>query len=676
MKRTIFILIFWGIGCSLWSQERTDSLPLSSRDSLLIQEIEEVIVISNAAENYLKEGKSLSSPESYLEKSNAINMIRRGAYAWEPMLHGMSTERSIITIDGMRIYHACTDKMDPVTSYVENTNLSRAEINEGQTGAQFGGTIAGSIDLVRRKTGFGPERNAGGSVFAGLETNNKQQIYGTTLYLSDRDYFVDADFTFRDAGNYRAGHRSHQNPEVDFSQFTKYNVSAVSGYRRHEKQEWTASFIFDEARDVGYPGLPMDVSLARAVITSLEYKHSDISEYLNAWETKGYFNTIEHVMDDSHRPVVPIRMDMPGRSRTAGFYSKLSGETARHRFRATLSGHWNNSLAEMTMYPNDPEEKEMYMLTWPDVNTLYGGLNLEDQIRWSPHISLNLSGGVGFHHNEIRSDLGLKSLQLFYPGLEKSGSRILKNLAGRLKWKQGDFFTHEVGAGYGERAPSVSEGYGFYLLNANDNYDYVGNPNMKNEKSLDAGLTSTFISSNMKAKIDAHYFHISDYIIGKPVPGIPPMNMLADGIKIYEQLNFATIISTGLDLDYYLTENWVLSADASYRYGQGGEGTRLPLIQPFNYGLKLKLDKDRFSAEMSTRGSSRNRSSREYGETSKPGYFVIDMILSKEVSPGNNDLILKLGVENLTDRYYVTFDDWFDIPRMGRNFFTNIIFKF
>ena len=44
------------------------------------------------------------------------------------------------------------------------------------------------------------------------------------------------------------------------------------------------------------------------------------------------------------------------------------------------------------------------------------------------------------------------------------------------------------GLGYGERAPSVSEGYGFFLFNSFDNYDYIGNPNLKNEKAFEETL--------------------------------------------------------------------------------------------------------------------------------------------------------------------------------------------
>src|SRR5690606_2997069 len=143
----IIILAFLLSYCGAFAQD-------SFLDSLSNIVLDEVVIIANPTDKHLKEAKALGSLDNYLEKSPSVNMVKRGAYAWEPMLNGMATERSVITLDGMRIYGACTDKMDPITSYVEISNLSKATISNGQSGSQHGGTIAGSVDLVRRKTGF------------------------------------------------------------------------------------------------------------------------------------------------------------------------------------------------------------------------------------------------------------------------------------------------------------------------------------------------------------------------------------------------------------------------------------------------------------------------------------------------------------------------------------------
>ncbi|HNS43222.1 MAG TPA: TonB-dependent receptor plug domain-containing protein, partial [Taishania sp.] len=159
---------------------QSDSLQKS--DSMTSQQLDEVII---STRKILADGmaKPLSGIEGFLNKMDALNLVQRGGYASEPYINGMSTERSVVTIDGMRIYGACTDKMDPVTSYVETTNLEKATVHGGSTNSATGASIAGSLDLVRKRAGFGVQQFKG-AVFTGIETNNWQKIGGTSLSYS------------------------------------------------------------------------------------------------------------------------------------------------------------------------------------------------------------------------------------------------------------------------------------------------------------------------------------------------------------------------------------------------------------------------------------------------------------------------------------------------------------
>ena len=317
------------------------------------------------------------------------------------------------------------------------------------------------------------------AVNTGFETNSKQKIIGTAINYVDSSFYVDTDFMYRDAENYSSGN----NQEVLFSQFKKFNISATSGFIFNENKLMEASLIYDKATDVGYPALPMDVSLAEALITSLKFEYAPKLSEIENWETKIYYNTITHRMDDTKRPFVPIHMDMPGWSDTYGFYSKVKGVFKNHHFMADLNSFYNRSIAEMTMYPSDPNENVMFMFTWPDVRTFYGGLFLEDNIVLNPYSSLKFSASLANHFNKVANQLGLESLQIFHPNMKESKNRILKSISSNYLYDKNGF-EYGFGFAYGERASSVSEGYGFYLFNSFDRYDYIGNPELKNEKSL------------------------------------------------------------------------------------------------------------------------------------------------------------------------------------------------
>ncbi len=98
-----------------WQSAAQEPKVVLVTDSILPVHLEEVIVISsyNKALEHKSHHKPLSTLDEYLESSKKVNMIKRGAYAWEPVLNDMSSERLSVTIDGMLIFGACTDKMDP-----------------------------------------------------------------------------------------------------------------------------------------------------------------------------------------------------------------------------------------------------------------------------------------------------------------------------------------------------------------------------------------------------------------------------------------------------------------------------------------------------------------------------------------------------------------------------------
>lgn len=641
----------------------------TEKDSIKQKELNEVVIIGRLDISQ-KQNKTLATLDSYLESNSSINMLRRGAYAWEPMLNGMSSERSLVTIDGMRIYGACTDKMDPITSYVEITNLSRAQIQNGQSGAQHGATIAGSIDLQQSHATF-DRRGFGGLLFSGFEGNNRQKILGTKLQLAEKDFYSDFSFTLRDAKNYRAG----GNLDVPYSQFTKYNLSANAGWKTGQDQHIAAAVIYDLAKDVGYPGLPMDVASAEALITSIAYQRQHLSSHIHKWESKLYYNQVTHIMDDSQRPFVPVRMDMPGWSKTLGFYSLLQGNFNEQQWKLNWTGHYNYSMAEMTMFANTPGQADMFMLTWPGVNSYVSNLYLENQFPLGLNWQAKISAASGFSLQTVGSEFGFESLKIFYPHMSQRKTHWLNSLSANLSHQQGRFI-NQLGLSYGERAASVSEAYGFYLFNSMDSYDYVGNPNMQKERSLLIHASSLANLGQGFVKLQASYFSIYDYIIGRPQVGLLPMTIGALGIKRYENAGRADILNLGFTAEQALSNVLHLKTGLQYRYGSL-KGENLPQIQPLAYNLGLKYGNASFSAEASMEGASKqSRYSPNFGESPAAAYTVFHLALSKAIKLGSQRITLKTGVENLFDRKYRTFADWNKIPRMGRNIYLNTVFNF
>jgi iron complex outermembrane recepter protein len=659
-KLTLLFILFYN----------TSFLIAQEKDSIKFIDLSEILVIKTANKLEKKQFKPLATIDEYLQKAGTVEMIKRGGYAWEPNINNMSTERTVITIDGMRIFGACTDKMDPVTSYIEVSNLSEAEISSGQNGSCHGPTIGGSINLKRSRSKLG-KKGFNGYLNSGYEVNSRQKIIGGALNYVDSLFFIDNNIMFRDAENYKSGN----NEEVLFSQFKKVNLSSTAGYILNKNKYFEASIIYDKATDVGYPALPMDVSLAEALIASLKFEFRPFNTTINKLETKVYYNTITHTMDDTKRPNVPIHMDMPGWSDTYGMYVNVNGKTKKNMFSTSFNSFYNRSKAEMTMYPSNPNENIMFMLTWPDVVTFYNGIYLDNSMEINSHSNLKISASIGNHYNDIKSTFGLQSLQIFYPNMKASQNRILKSLASNYNWKK-DSFGFNFGLAYGERAPSISEGYGFYLFNSFDRYDYVGNPDLKNEQSVEGSLGISYKPSKFKTSLTTSYFHISNYIIGTPDASILPMTIGASGVKIHNALDYATIIKSVFNFETYLTSILKWTNQFTYSYGKGSDEENLPFISPLAYNSKLQFNKRKFSSEIALQGNLiHSNYAPKYGEIKKPDYAIVNFASNYAFDIDKSKLNLKVGIENILDSEYSTFADWNNIPRMGRNVFINLLFQ-
>ncbi|MEC3905886.1 TonB-dependent receptor [Tamlana sp. 2201CG12-4] len=661
MKYLVFISLCFFCSLSFFAQENT---PVFKKDTTKLDKV--IIVAQRKLSNYRQE-KTLSSIDAYLEKANQVTMIKRGNYAWEPALNNMTSDRLNVTIDGMQIFGACTDKMDPITSYVDVSNLEQVTINSGQEGTENGHCIGGGMDLQIASSKF----NGSGlktSADLGYESNGNYSIAGLDLEYSGDTFYLTTDGIFRTSDNYIAG----GNQEVPYSQFQKYNIPLQSGYKLSNNQKLEAHIIYDKATDVGYPALPMDVSLAEALITSVTHHYESESALITALETKLYFNTITHIMDDSNRPDVPIRMDMPGWSDTYGFYSKATLKKNKHDFLVNLNGFYNRSLAEMTMFSNDPDQPDMFMYTWPDVRTLYSGLFVKD------HISLNenenISGGIrlGYHKNKIANEIGLNSLKIFYPDISDTQNRFLLSLSGDYTYKR-DYFKATFGLGYGERAPTVSEGYGFFLFNSFDRYDYIGNPTLKNEKAIEINTKTSYTFKSVKLGLESAFFYISDYIIGEIDDSINPMTIGANGVRVYNALSHASIFNIYLNSSFEFSEKFSFNSSVGYNYGKGSNNENLPLIKPFSYLAEVNYNTLKFNAALQLEGNgNQSKYSLFYGENKTPAYAILNLNLGNLVYLNSNKLVFKYGVENILDTNYSTFSDWNNIPRQGRNFYINL----
>lgn len=633
------------------------------------QHLDEVVVVSKGQGGRRSAKGQVASIDEHLKELKSVSLVRRGSYAWEPVVNNMAMERVSTTIDGMKIFYACTDKMDPVTSYVESCNLQSILLNSGLNGnPQATGNIGGSLDLKLRKAGFlyHPEWKIGAD--AGYESNGHLQVYGGEASYSSKSFYTNGGFFYRHADNYKEG----GGREVPFSQFQKVNAFDNFGFRLSPQDAIEGTFIFDRATNVGYPALNMDVAKAEAFITSLSYKRLWEERLVQSWETKVYYNHITHVMDDTKRPDVEIHMDMPGKSWTSGLYSLLSASNERHDVQANYDLYYNRLFADMTMYPGGAAP--MYMVTWPDVGTLNTGLALSDCVRLTEGQSLKVSAKLAWQTQRLNNEEGYRALEVFFPGMRRSYQQVTGRVA--LNYQLSTLHSQlNFGAGWGSRAPTVTEAYGYYLNNTFDQYDYIGNPRLKNESAIELNGAAKFsmLNDRLSIGLDANAFFLSNYIIGQFENRLSAMTVDAEGVKVYGNLDHATIVNTSFTAEWKPLHWLAWNTRLSYAIGRDDKGDPLPLISPFAYTSNITFAYKRLQGKVELRGNGKQVNyGKKYGETATPAWVIGNISGQYTLSIHKYALTLRVGVENIADKRYTTYSDWCDIPQKGRNLYVNL----
>lgn len=647
------------------------------QDTLKNQEIEEVVVTSQVGITKQLEKEHRASKQAnidqILDRIAGVQMIRRGSYAWEPTIRSLNAAQISLSIDGMAVFGACTDRMDPVSSYVEPSNLQQINVNLGPSFNNYAGGLAGGVDFKLATPELSEMPKLKGMVGTGFETNSQAVQTLATMNYSSGKFGILLNGIFRKAQNYRSANEQI----VPNSQFQKWNGSIAVKYKLNEKNQIIAQYLADYGQNIGYPALTMDVAFANANIGSITHTYTSNISGLSDIKSKIYFNHIDHAMDDTKRPIetVPMHMDMPGLSWTAGFYSETGYSLKNHFIQARINGYLNRLTANMTMYPS--QGNSMFMFTLPDAQRNMISLDVSDKIYLTQQWVLEFLGTYSNINSSIYSQEGKNQLSsMNSEDLSRSNHIANINFTGHYHYDANLHFMAKVG--YANRAASLQEYYGFYLFNRLDNYDYLGNINLKTEKSMQASLGVSYQLPWLRVEATAYNYYFNDYIAGVINKDFQVMTIGATGVKQSNNLPNANVLGAELALRLKILKNLDWYSTMTYSEGKDYQGNYLPLISPFTNTNSIILNVKGWTGQFDIAyyGKQNKVSPEFYGETSTPEVTLLHAGLRKTFSLKQNKITANLRVENILDKYYYRHQDIMKIARPGRNFIAQVNLSF
>ena len=640
MKHYLWIAALFGAAISAWSQ---------SQDSLKNEVLNEVVVF-DAANNPVTQQLTV---EEVLSVYKGVTLINRGQYGKDLVYRGLSADRLNVTLDGMRVFGACTDRMDPITSYVETGNLASIESNHGGGG----GTNGINLQLVKPKSNQLFKARA--STYANLGVNGYGYSLNASASYQNHQFLVQ--FSQRKHDNYSM-------PNGEKLAFTGYSKTNGRLYYAISLKDWKLSFdgIADLATDIGYAGLPMDVSKAEAAMASVGLERSFEK---GTWlKFKGYANSVFHVMDDSNREVL-VHMDMPGWSTTYGGFVEGGKQVNRWKISVKAEGFRNYRRAEMTMYQDF--YSPMFMLTWPDTKWTSGVLSTRF-VRESDRFTHSFGGLISYQDMMITDSFGADQWAVF--GFEDLG-RSDVNFSGDYSF---DFYReksrYNFSAQYSSRAPGVSERYGFYLYNANDGYDYLGNPDLKTESILQFSAQHSINLSGWSITSQVFANLYNEYIFGQ-FTNYSGMTLGAKGVRQYQNIGTAQQVGVNSIVVKEFSSGITLKNTLDYQWSTLEDGSPIPLTLPLRNQLSVSYSYLDYTVSVRQMlAGKKGRVNSELAEFRTDGYQTTDVVFSANFEYSKITLEVSLGVANMFNMAYVDAMDWRPLIHPGRNYFIQLTF--
>jgi iron complex outermembrane recepter protein len=698
MKKTVIIALLW-LSAMANAQVQIPS------DSIKVTPLKEVIVSGDIRKDpaqviiksdYQDKVVQPKNTGELFQDINGFSLIKRGNYAVEPSFRASQYEQLNIQYDGgTKAYHACPNRMDPITTLVNPEEVTRIEIIKGPFSVRYGTNFGGVINMVTQ-TGTLANKKIQGSISSGYESNGNSSVNMINLMSRINKFYIAGNLSYRDYENYEDGNQN----EIP-SSFRNTGYGIKFGYDFNKKNSLQASFRQNFGRDVLHAGLPMDTDKDDSTIGSLDYKLTSNNNYFKGLHAKVYYSFVDHIMSNYRRPsftnseaiALVDATTFGGKLETEwnlGTNWKLFGGT--DFVSLSREGNRNRFVKRNMMGVLLPTPLAFEDKIWQDSYTNTLGAFLEARYFITEKASLTLGSRLDFVSSNAE-DLD-STFAALYPNLDK---RNETNYSGNISFKQylQNHKTIEISFGRGSRSASIEERFIAFFNIGRDPYEYVGNPNLKaevnnqfeisfNGKKILEGKTINQINYG----IATYYSIYENYILGvvdetlirKYNPTTPPIHP-----KVFQNIDNA--MKTGFEtyIDFKLYNHFNFLTELAYVYTENKDfNENLPLTPPLQTRFKLGYETEKFWASVQYNITARQpKISQSFDEIATPGYEVMD--IKAGFSPLKN-LSIGGAVLNVFDQYYnnhltFAFNNQPDFGRTpitepGRNFTLFVNYKF
>ncbi|OGU33174.1 MAG: hypothetical protein A2057_03970 [Ignavibacteria bacterium GWA2_35_9] len=526
-----------------------------------------------------------SSLGKTLENMPGIYNLSAGSVAGKPVVRGHTGERVLILSDGVtQEYQQYGERHSP---NIEASNYERIEVIKGAASLLYGSdAMGGAVNLIPHPFHFSQENDfdINGSLSGGYFSNNNEYMSGIKLNGSTELFSMNANFVRRKADNFNTPNADTYSKtlkrgdpkftgEIPNTNFEQLNGSFGVGYLSpvgifsidYDQYLNKNNFLLPDGGPIGLRlenqivNIKGNVPLGKFIVKpkfSYQKNHRQATKAGINYSTLPDSAAVDLILDVYTARVEVENLDVINLSGTIGAEVKYYG-------------HENIGKAPLQ----------------PTGNFTNYGLFLFEE--WQRN-RLILNFGARFDYRD----------QIFYgtftnPLLPIDDKRSYSNLSGSFgaAYKLTDHLTLTGNISRGFRTPSF---YNLYVYGEHGGVFafQIGNPNLKNETSLDLNSSLRFRNEMLNAGVSVFHNAINNYIFLYNAPNHPLAPANATFVFAHNQ---ADALITGLELSVDAgVFNWLLlSGSYSLIKSEFTSGSwkddELPLMPPKRLTLGAKF---------------------------------------------------------------------------------------
>jgi iron complex outermembrane receptor protein len=609
----------------------------------------------------------------YLKTIPNVSGIRKGGTSIDPVIRGYKySQLNIILNSGIKIENGCPNRMDPVTSHIEPEAIKSIEVIKGPFSLKYGPSFGGVVNLVAESPKPFEHFEIHANVQLGYESNwAGRKVHGSVFGGNKRIYFI-TEAGYKNYGNYQSGSTGEYNSTFETA-FKKYDYSSKLGFTIKSNQYLTLSYASSQGRDVMFPALPMDEKMDDTRIMSLDYSIGNLSPVIKLLDIKFYRSVVDHIMDNSNRPgYAQMQMVADVHAINTGGRATLTTQLTNSRFLFGLDYEnvQKDGLRTGTMEMMGTISINKKKL-WHDANIQNVGLFAEYKTSFSTY---EVNAGIRGDYNWARSG---DTLKVFHDDIDYfndvNAQYLNLSASVAITKKVNAWIDLTLALGRGTRSPNMLERYIKLLPVGYDNYDYLGNPQLKPETNNEIDLTIQTRNTGIgDVYLNFFYSYVQDYITANLLPPsvITAQSQGVFGVKQFE--NTGHIISKGFELGYQSPVKYKLGGGltAALTYATipsvtkylttDGEITdaveisddAVPEIPPLeaNLNVHYRLLKGNLTPKVTLRYVADQRHTSEaFYEEDTPGFTLLNLSIVYTI---NKYAKLNCGINNVFDRAY------------------------